>query len=102
MDEALFAEKLNEIFSEIGHLPASERDKLMTLARKTQMSHQKLKDSMEQLQSSLDYLRVSVKYLLFDLEATRRENRYLRQMIENRHRRGRENEDSPGEGPDPQ
>jgi hypothetical protein len=27
-----------------------------------------------------------VKYLLFDLEATRRENRYLRQMLENRHR----------------
>jgi hypothetical protein len=31
---------------------------------------------------SLDYLRVSIKYLLFDLEATRRENAYLRKLIE--------------------
>ena len=56
--------------------------RIPTLARKTQMSHQKLKDSMEQLQSSLDYLRVSVKYILFDLEATRRENKHLRQLLE--------------------
>lgn len=82
MDEALFAQKLNEIFGELGHLPASGRDKLMILARQTQLSHQKLKESMDQLQSSLDYLRVSVKYLLFDLEATRRENKHLRQLLE--------------------
>lgn len=37
--------------------------------------------------SSLDHLRLQVKYLLFDLEATRRENRYLRQMLESRNRR---------------
>ena len=36
------------------------------------------------VEESLDYLRLQVKYLLFDLEATRRENRYLRQMLENR------------------
>jgi len=32
----------------------------------------------------LDHLRLQVKYLMFDLEATRRENRYLRQMLERR------------------
>ena len=32
----------------------------------------------------IDSLRVQVKYLLFDLEATRRENRYLRRMLETR------------------
>jgi hypothetical protein len=36
---------------------------------------------------SLDLLRLQLKYLLFDLEATRRENRYLRQMLESRDRR---------------
>ncbi|MCK4602476.1 MAG: hypothetical protein KAU28_08415 [Phycisphaerae bacterium] len=41
--------------------------------------------SMEQ---SLDNLQLQVKYLLFDLEATRRENRYLMQMLENRPRPG--------------
>ena len=30
----------------------------------------------------LDYLRLSIKYLVFDLEATRRENGYLRKMLE--------------------
>jgi len=27
-------------------------------------------------------LRLSIKYILFDLEATRRENQYLRKMLE--------------------
>lgn len=41
----------------------------------------------------LDHLRLRVKYLLFDLEATRRENHYLRNMLQRR-------PDS-GEGADP-
>ena len=40
----------------------------------------------------LNNLRLQVRYLLFDLEATRRENRYLRQMLESRHRPLREDE----------
>ena len=52
------------------------------------------------LADSLNQLRLQVKYLLFDLEATRRENRYLRQMLENRHRRSKENDGLSGEGPD--
>ena len=35
-------------------------------------------------QDSLDYLRICIKYQLFDLEATRRENDYLRKMLEDR------------------
>ena len=31
-------------------------------------------------------LSLQIKYLIFDLEATRRENRYLRQILENRSR----------------
>ena len=34
----------------------------------------------------LEELALQVKYLMFDLEATRRENRYLRQILENRPR----------------
>ena len=36
------------------------------------------------LEETFDQLRLQMKYLLFDLEATRRENRYLRQMLEAR------------------
>lgn len=39
---------------------------------------------------SIDRLRLQLKYLMFDLEATRRENRYLRQMLEGRGRRDRD------------
>ena len=51
----------------------------------------------------LDLLRLQMKYLLFDLEATRRENRYLRQMLESRQRRDPEEggENGPGREPPP-
>ena len=42
------------------------------------------------ISESFDYLLLQLKYLLFDLEATRRENRYLREMLESRSRRDRE------------
>ncbi len=35
-------------------------------------------------------LRILLKYVVFDLEATRRENRYLRQMLETRNKRDKE------------
>jgi hypothetical protein len=37
-----------------------------------------------QAEELLEELTLQVKYLMFDLEATRRENRYLRQILENR------------------
>ena len=36
------------------------------------------------VQDAVETLQVQMKYLMFDLEATRRENRYLRQMLEGR------------------
>jgi len=44
----------------------------------------------------LDQLQLQMKYLLFDLEATKRENRYLRQILDSR-RRGQ----GPGQADDP-
>ncbi|MCE5278716.1 MAG: hypothetical protein ABFD92_13075 [Planctomycetaceae bacterium] len=38
----------------------------------------------DSVEADLDQLRLQMKYMLFDLEATRRENRYLRQMLETR------------------
>lgn len=82
MDETTFQSKLAELMGEISTLPKSERDKLAVLAEKTQARHEKLKKTVNDLQESLDYLRLSIKYLVFDLEATRRENSYLRKIIE--------------------
>jgi hypothetical protein len=84
MDNSAFEKKLNELVNEIGSVPAPQRKKLIKLARKTTDSHKKLGDTVNSLQESLDYLRVSVKYLVFDLEATRRENANLRKTIEDK------------------
>lgn len=82
MDESTFQKKLAELVREIDALPESERAKLESLAEETKQRHQKLKETVSSLQDSIDYLRLSIKYLLFDLEATRRENNYLRKMLE--------------------
>lgn len=82
MDEATFQTKLAELMKEISSLPKAERDKLTAMAHDTQVRHVKLQQTVHNLQESLDYLRLSIKYLVFDLEATRRENSYLRKMIE--------------------
>ncbi len=56
---------------------------------------ERIQEAVSELQEALDYLRLSVKYLVFDLEATRRENAYLRRLIEeiNRERENRQNGD---------
>ena len=84
MNEASFESKLNELVNEIGSIPAPQRDKLIMLAKQTGNSHRKLRKSVSTLQESLDYLRVSIKYLIFDLEATRRENTDLKKMLEDK------------------
>jgi hypothetical protein len=82
MDEQEFQNKLAELMVEITTLPPSERAKLQKLASKNRQRHERLRATVNSLQESLDYLRLSIKYLVFDLEATRRENVYLRRVIE--------------------
>jgi len=81
MDEANFESKLNDLAKEIESVPAPQRDMLMSLIKQAGRHHKQLKQSVDSLQESLDYLRVSVKYLVFDLEATRRENAYLKKLL---------------------
>ena len=82
MNEETFQRKLAELVKEIGTLPESERGKLEALAEETKERHRQLKKTVSSLQESIDFLRLSIKYMLFDLEATRRENNYLRKMLE--------------------
>jgi len=81
MNEASFEKKLKELVNEIGSVPLPERKKLISWTKKAGIYQKHLKDSTNALQESLDYLRVSIKYLLFDLEATRRENSYLKKLL---------------------
>ncbi|MEE9296825.1 MAG: hypothetical protein V3W34_17920 [Phycisphaerae bacterium] len=82
MNEETFQRKLAELVAEIGTLPENDRERLEHLAQQTKERHQQLKATVGQLQDSIDFLRLSIKYMLFDLEATRRENAQLRKMLE--------------------
>ncbi|MGD9110588.1 MAG: hypothetical protein PVG93_06565, partial [Phycisphaerales bacterium] len=64
--------------------PNPKSNKLAILAKKAHDSQKKLEKSVDSLQEALDYLRICIKYQLFDLEATRRENKYLRKLLEER------------------
>ncbi|MDY7108271.1 MAG: hypothetical protein SYC29_06500 [Planctomycetota bacterium] len=90
MDEQTFQNKFNELLEKIRELPHEQRGRLEELAQETRDRRERIKASVTELQESLDYLRLSVKYLVFDLEATRRENAYLRRLVEqfNRDARG--------------
>jgi hypothetical protein len=82
MNEQDFQQKLGELIKQINILPESQRGPLEQLAQDTRDRHDRMKKTVADLQESLDYLRLSIKYLVFDLEATRRENEYLRKLIE--------------------
>lgn len=82
MNDADFNKKLGDLLEQIGSLPSSEREKLTQLADETKDRQARMKKTVSELQDSLDYLRLSIKYIMFDLEATRRENAYLRKLLE--------------------
>ncbi len=82
MNEHEFQNKLADLMQQLQTLPHPAREQLEQLAADTRDRHQRMKKTVNELQESLDYLRLSIKYLVFDLEATRRENQYLRKLLE--------------------
>ncbi len=82
MDEQTFQNKFNELLNRINELPDDQRSRIEKMANDTRERRQRIQSSVSELQEALDYLRLSVKYLVFDLEATRRENAYLRRLLE--------------------
>ncbi len=69
MNDAILGKKLDELVYVIGAMPNSKQ--------------KQRKKSVHNPLESLDYLRISIKYLLFDLEATRRENANLKKLLKN-------------------
>ncbi len=82
MDEVKLEDKLNELLKEFGGASDPHCVKLSMLAKEAGENQKQLEKSVNRLQESLDYLRVCIKYQLFDLEATRRENDYLKKLLE--------------------
>ncbi len=82
MEDQKFDAQLAEVLDGIEGLGQEDRARIERFARQTRARHEKMRTTLAELQESLDHLRLSVKYLVFDLEATRRENQYLRRLIE--------------------
>lgn len=82
MDRSKLEGEVNDLVREFGGLANPQYKKLAILAKQARDNHKKLQKSVNSLQESLDYLRICIKYQLFDLEATRRENQYLRKLLE--------------------
>lgn len=83
MKEAKLEDRLNELVKELTGVAEPRGVKSAMPGKEVQDSEPAAKD-IDRLQESLDYLCICVKYQLFDLEATRRENKYLRQLLEKR------------------
>jgi predicted nucleic acid-binding Zn-ribbon protein len=84
MNEREFQERIAELMRQVDRLPPEQRGDLQRLIEETRGRHERVRKTVAELQEALDYLRLSVKYLVFDLEATRRENEYLRKLVESK------------------
>ncbi len=84
MDQDKLRERLDELVREFGPNTNPQTQKLEELAKQARESHKKLRQSLDSLQEAMDYLRICIKYQAFDLEATRRENEYLKRLLEDR------------------
>lgn len=81
-NNADFREKLFELMKDIDGVTTPDKDKIIRLTKKTKKGHDLLQTKLGNLQQSLDSLRLGLKYLIFDLEATRRENNELRKRLD--------------------
>lgn len=99
MKDQEFNSKLTELLQKIEELPEDQQDRLRGLADETKKRHETIRETVKGLQENLDHLRLSVKYLVFDLEATRRENNYLRKLLES-DGNGTNNNDTDANGAD--
>ena len=76
MKESAVHTKLDELITAIGG--TSQSNSGMELSR----HGTDVKVSADATLEMLEYLRICIKYQCLDIEATRRENQYLRQMLE--------------------
>lgn len=89
MNEAALKKRLAEL-SEALSLPA-----FPTAEAGKDGSGEYVGTTLTSVEETLDFMRLQVKYLIFDLEATKRENGYLRRMLETRRHPNDETEDNP-------
>jgi len=80
MNPAILATKLNELLSEFSKNAATKGKKTKITTLKTR--REKKNKETDILAAQLDNIRLHIKYVMFDLESTRRENSYLKKILE--------------------
>lgn len=95
MDEAALTERIEEMLEAVARSSPLETGKTSD-EKGTYLSE--VPSGPATLPERLDHLRLQIKYLRFDLEATHRENRYLRLMLEARSRRRKDTDGADGVG----
>ncbi|MBN2020987.1 MAG: hypothetical protein JW749_12280 [Sedimentisphaerales bacterium] len=88
MDEAKLVDELNELVRQFGGPSDPTSKRLAILAKQAEDNQKELQQKVDCLRESLDYLRVCIKYMLLDIEATRRENEYLRKLLQDNQQEG--------------
>ena len=78
MDDKAFRDQLNQLVGKLENLTGLNAG---SAAQKAEAQNDAVAAGIDSLRDSLTNLRLSVKYLIFDLEATRRENAYLRKLL---------------------
>ena len=80
--EEKFEKLLESLLDEIGIYPELLLKK--EVENCTGICQKKTKKAAYPIQDSVDNLRICMKYLLFDLDATRRENLYYKRLLESK------------------
>lgn len=80
MDEVALREKVGQLLSEVQRVPPEAGQRKQVRRRQSPVASA-MKREMATLEDGIDHVRLAVKYLVFDLEATKRENRLLRDLL---------------------
>ncbi|HUS46041.1 MAG TPA: hypothetical protein VM219_08430 [Phycisphaerae bacterium] len=81
MDEMALRERIRELLSEAARVPADAGFGAMGLVKNEAAHTSGMRGEMAAVEERLDHLRLAIKYLVFDLEATKRENHVLRELL---------------------
>jgi len=79
VDEAALREKVGQLMVEVQRKHGRHKDPRAGWGRRP--SGSAMTRGMASLEDNLDQVRLAVKYLVFDLEATKRENGVLRELL---------------------
>ena len=91
MNDQTFNSRFTQLENSIQTLPADQRDRLIKLAEETQSRHDQIKKAIKKRNEYMERMQLALSYLMFDLEATKRENVQMKNKLINF---GNQNNDS--------